>query len=137
MVNKEVSLFNKIKILIPSVWQRPLPDFYGEDRVRELNICFSGVKQEYRDFKEQPELHVQQILLKLTNAVDTLAVSNAECERGFSEINDIVTPLRKRLTIEHVSSQIFISLVGPPLNSWASTKYVKKWKKRSHKEQAP
>lgn len=72
-------------------------------RVRELcdllKIGFSGVKQSYRDYKENARVSMHESLLKLKHAVETIAVSSAECERGFSEMNTVVTPLRSQLKI--------------------------------------
>lgn len=36
-------------------------------------------------------------------------------ERGFSEINAVVTLLRSQLKIENVSSLMLIKMIGPPL----------------------
>lgn len=72
VTENETSLFDQINFL-PSAWPSPLPLFYGEDDTRELcdlfNVGFSGVQQEYRDFKEHQEIPVKQGLLKLQQAV--------------------------------------------------------------------
>jgi len=41
-----------------------------------------------------------------------LPVSIAECEHGFSRMNLICTPLSSMLTVKHLSSLMFMSLVG-------------------------
>lgn len=92
-----------------------------------LKIGFSGVKQSYRDYKENARVSTHESLLKLKYAV----VSGAECERGFSEMNTVVTPLRSQLKIENVSALMFIKMVGPPLSIWDPTKYVRKWTRMS------
>lgn len=131
VTESEKSLFDKINVLVPETWPSPLPVFYGEDEIRELcdlfDISFSGVRQRFRDFKEHPEIPVTDGLLKLQQAVKSLAVSSADCERGFSEMNITITPLRAQLKIQKVSALMFISLVGPPVNQWNPQKYVKKW----------
>ena len=85
------------------------------------------MKASFRDFKSDPSLPMTTPLLTLRHAVETFAVSSAECERGFSKMNAIVTPLRSLLRIENVSSLMFINIVGPPLASWDPTKFVRKW----------
>lgn len=127
---QEESLFNKINILDKTTWPNPLPLMYGENEVRELcdflNIGFAGMKQGYRDFKDNPSI-IPKSLVTLKQAIDTIAVSSAECERGFSEMNNVVTPLRSKLNTGNVSALMFIKIVGPPINSWDPTKFVKKW----------
>ncbi|XP_076829399.1 E3 SUMO-protein ligase KIAA1586-like [Brachyhypopomus gauderio] len=51
----------------------------------------------------------------------------AECERGFSHMNIIISDTRSKLLISNVSSLLFIKLHGPPLKLWNPTKYAKLW----------
>jgi len=67
-----------------------------------------------------------QALSDLT-AIHSLPISTAECERGFSGMNLICTPLRSTLTVCHMSSLLFVSIVGPPLNQWNPATYVNSW----------
>lgn len=53
------------------------------------------------------------------------SVSSTDCERGFSEVKNIITPLRTQIELNKVSALIFISLVGSPLDQWDPEKYVK------------
>ena len=103
--SEEESLFTKINILNPDTWPSPLPVMYGESELRELcdqvKVGFTGVKQAYREYKNKPDT-MQKALLTLRHAVNTISVSSAECERGFSEMNNVVTPLRSRLNVERV-----------------------------------
>ena len=55
---------------------------------------------------------------RLIGAIHTLPVSTAEWERGFSKMNLICTPLRSCIRVEHMSSLLFISIVGPHLREW-------------------
>lgn len=76
-------------------------------------------------------------------------MSTAECERGFSAMNIIVSPLRNQLKIVNVSSLMFVKLVGPPLELWNPVKFVRKWvmtrrsadhaacRQRQHKPEEP
>ena len=42
-------------------------------------------------------------------------------------MNLICTPLRLMLTVKHLSSLMFMSLVGPPIEQWHPLPYVKRW----------
>ena len=59
--------------------------------------------------------------------VTRIPSSTAECERGFSHMNIIVSDTRSTLLVSHVSSLLFIKLHGPPLKSWNPTMYAKTW----------
>lgn len=149
----ELELFDQINVLSPDTWPSPVPLLYGEQELRQLcdslamNYC--SVKQDFRDYKENPNMAIKEGLLKLKHTVDTLAVSTAECERGFSAMNIIVSPLRNQLKIVNVSSLMFVKLVGPPLELWNPTKFVRKWmmtrrsadhaacRQRQHKPEEP
>ncbi|XP_077087102.1 E3 SUMO-protein ligase KIAA1586-like [Siphateles boraxobius] len=76
--------------------------------------------------EKNPNMAIKEGLLKLIHTVDTLAVSTAEGERGFSAMNTFVSPLRNQLKIVNVSL-MFVKLVGPPLELWNPTKFVRKW----------
>ena len=45
-------------------------------------------------------------------AIDTIPVCTAECERGFSQMNLILSPVRNSLSVSTVSSLLFAKLVG-------------------------
>ena len=60
-------------------------------------------------------------------AVETLPVSTAACERGFSQMNLICTPLRTQLTVKHISSLMFAAIEGPPMMQFNPAPYVKSW----------
>lgn len=103
-----------------------LPLMYWGNEVRELcnllKIGFCGVKKSYRDFKENASVSMHKSLLKLKHAVETIAVSSADCKRSFSEMNAVVTLLCLQLK----TALMFIKMAGPPLTSWDPTKYVRK-----------
>ena len=86
------------------------------------------LKEEYRDLKDvKGGVTSGHCLKRLLGAVNTLPVSTAECERGFSRMNIICTPLRTCLSVHHIASLLFISMVGPPLAVWQPLPYVKSW----------
>lgn len=126
----ERELYEQLNVLKPETWPSPVPVMYGEPELRQLcnrlKLNYCTVKQDFRDFKENG-LPLKGGLLKLKQIADTLAVSTAECERGFSLMNIIVSPTRNQLKIDNLSTLMFVNLVGPPLDMWNPTKHVKKW----------
>ena len=62
----------------------------------------------------------------LLQAVNTLVISTAECERGFSQMN-MLTTTRSSLEVKSMSALLFIKCVGPPLNKFRPDVYVKSW----------
>ena len=65
-------------------------------------------------------------------AIDTLSPSNAECERGFSAMNNIITDSRNAITTNidatnNAEKQLFVSTVGPPCEKWNPEPYVRTW----------
>ena len=70
---------------------------------------------------------VPEDLEPLLNCIKVIPCSSAECEKGFSAINNILTNSRSRLVVQRVSNLIIIKLHGPPVNLWKPEKYVRKW----------
>lgn len=85
------------------------------------------MKPDYREFKDSRGSGVPLAIKQLINCINTLTVSTAECERGFSKMNIICTSLRSKLTVVHLSSLMFVSLCGPPLSRWQPLRAVKSW----------
>jgi hypothetical protein len=48
-------------------------------------------------------------------------------------MNLIMTDLRCSLTIPHIFEQMFVSIVGPPVNGFDPMPYVKQWLIRGHR----
>ncbi|VVC43381.1 Ribonuclease H-like domain [Cinara cedri] len=57
----------------------------------------------------------------------TFPYSTAECERGFSVMNNICTDLCSRLMINNISNLMFININGLSLSDWNPEDYVKSW----------
>ena len=66
-------------------------------------------------------------IVPLKKAIDTIPCSSAECERGFSEMANILTDQRSNLTLENVQNLKFVHTNGPPTVSFKPTYYVEKW----------
>ena len=88
---------------------------------------YPALKQAYRDFKKSKGADVAPVMQQLISAVAILPVSAAACERGFSKMNTVCTPLHSTLTVTYISSLLFISMVGPPVVEWNPKPYVKSW----------
>lgn len=72
-----------------SVANELFPEF-GEDQVKLLcnkfGLSFSAVKNDYREFKKESKgIRTPIELKKQKNLIDTIPVSTAACERGFSK----------------------------------------------------
>ena len=69
---------------------------------------------------------------KAKSIVNTIAVSSAEAERGFSKMNIIYSDKRSRLLVENVNNLMTIDLLGLPLEDWDPTSSVKSWLRQNH-----
>ena len=131
----ESDLRNAVEILNPESWPQDMEVEYGEVELRVLCERFlmsmSEVKQ---DFKDSGGIAEVGKLKELKNRVNTLPVSTASCERGFSKMNVVCTAYRTRLTVSHMAALMFISLSGPPLNRWDPLPYVKTWVARNRRD---
>lgn len=68
-----------------------------------------------------------QSLQNLITSLKSIPISSSECERGFSQMNLILTSDRASLHTVTVSSLLFIRMVGPPLRKFSPAKYVGSW----------
>jgi Domain of unknown function (DUF4371) len=121
-----------LDILLPSSWPTDLTPEYAETELvtacEHFLVPYCGeMKQAYRDYKQSKGSLIVPKMQQLLAAIATLPISTAECERGFSRMNIICTPLRSRLSVAHMSSLIFISSVGPPVNKFMPASYVRSW----------
>ena len=126
------SLIRQIDTINPEKWPSDVesPWIAGEQQLKSLcerlQLPFEYTKRAFRDYIDDP-LVVPNHVNMLKKTIDTLPVTSADCERGFSQMNLIDSKLRNKLTVQHVSDLIFVSLVGPPLSKFRPEKYVKKW----------
>ena len=77
-----------------------------------LNLILNNIS--YIEFKASGGRSIPYQPNKLMVAVDTLSPSNANCERGFSVMNNIITDSRNAITTNNAEKQLFVSTVGPP-----------------------
>ena len=128
----EQSYLESLKAILPEQWPELLSPEYGESELKIVSSKFlvpygSSLKDAYRDFKDSKSSVITPPMQALLSAIGTLPVSTAACERGFSKMNVVCSPLRSKLTVGHMSSLMFISIVGPPVLEWKPTSYVHSW----------
>ena len=76
---------------------------FGEDEIQLLcsrfRLCSSKVRDAFNDFKDSGGRSIPNAnnLKPLLNSVDIMPVSTAECERGFSAMNVILSEPRVHL----------------------------------------
>ncbi|KAJ4924371.1 hypothetical protein JOQ06_000611 [Pogonophryne albipinna] len=124
------SLINQMAVLNPDNWDHDNPRF-GDNEVRALCDVLHVNQQEahlgFTEYKASGGRNIPNKMKKLLMAVDTLSPSNADCERGFSTMNNIITEYRSKLTTKNAANLLFISSVGPPCRQWDPLPYVKTW----------
>lgn len=87
--------------------------------------------EEFRNYKLQGTLE-GGTLKKLIIASNTYLATSAECERGFSAVNDTDRKTRNKLGEKSLSSLLFVDLNGPPLEIFNPAPYVMSWVKAGH-----
>jgi hypothetical protein len=101
---------------------------YGEEEIRKLsNRCLLNERDVFPGFREYLQLQGKEIhkqLLQLKRTLETIAINYSECERGFSQMNLIVTPARSSLSVKTIMSLLFIKIVRPPLTQFDRTNYI-------------
>ena len=117
MTKSATDLCAAVSVMDKNTWPTEIDPQYGEDQVRLLCtkflVPFSNVKHSVRDYKESTESTMTGSLNILQNRNNTLPISTAIC-----------SSLRSRLTVQHRSSLLFISICGPPINLWQNLTYV-------------
>ncbi|XP_012559956.2 E3 SUMO-protein ligase KIAA1586-like [Hydra vulgaris] len=109
-------IYELANLLAPSTWK--IEDIVVPWIETEKNVINNGHQQISK---------IAQNIQKAKNMVNTVAVSSAEAERGFSLMNIITTDIRARLTVQTVSNLMTLNLVGRPLENWNAVSYVKTW----------
>ena len=114
-------LMRQFGVLDETTWPSEIPPGFGEDEVTELCTRFSLPRvltvNAFRDYVDDGGRRMPADLNPLVNCTRIIPCSTAECERGFSHMNIIVSDTRSKLLVSHVSSLMFIKLHGPPLRS--------------------
>jgi len=115
--NADKELVNKFKVLDPDFWPVGDGDIdmaqYGEQEIADLCTKFKlptiPVRQSFRDFKDNGGKKILNDLKPLFRCLRTLPASNADCERGFSEMNLIMTPSGASLDLKTTAAVVFMN----------------------------
>ena len=117
-----------INLLEPDTWniqEVVVPWLVAEEKLYRFSDIFH-YKISINDFRDYVESVLQnfkdpvipQSVQKAKAIINTIAVSSAEAERGFSIMNHIYSDKRNRLTVENVENLMTINLVGLPFETW-------------------
>uniref|UniRef100_A0A667YKI2 HAT C-terminal dimerisation domain-containing protein n=1 Tax=Myripristis murdjan TaxID=586833 RepID=A0A667YKI2_9TELE len=124
-----------LSVLDTNTWPLRPGIRHGELQVKRLCRRFSLCEQQavdgMRDFLEHPDKEPES-LIPLIRCMQTIPCSTAECERGFSLMNNVYTDKRSTLLLSNVSNLMMISINGPPLSLFEPSQYVTTWL-RSHR----
>ncbi|KAJ9578082.1 hypothetical protein L9F63_025058 [Diploptera punctata] len=90
---------------------------FGEAEIRKLarKFCLNEREAVHGFHEYLQENKFPDILLPLKHSLGTIAISSSECERGFSQMNLIVTSTRSSMLVRTTSALLFIRIVGPSL----------------------
>lgn len=130
-VSEYDDILSSCRTIYPRYWPDDYDILYGEAEVvsmcKRLHLPERPAINAFREYKENGGKAVPGDLKPLVTALESVAVSTAECERGFSSMNTTLTPLRSSLGIGRLSSIVFLSRNGPPLAQFEPMSYVKLW----------
>lgn len=128
-------LVSALTILNPSTWSPAnLDDItFGDKSISFLCETFrlgdkTALVGKFRELVDSGGRRVD-LVGAITSAVSVIAVSSAECERGFRAINGIITTYRASMKTETLSSLLFIQTACPPQESYApvAQEHAKIW----------
>ena len=130
------SVMASAKVLLNDNWpsdelQRIL---YGDNEVLELTKVVkvptdrrSSVINQFRILKNGHVLADNEDLDDLQKRLCILPISSAECERGFSSMNQTHTQQRSALQIKTIRDLLFVKLNGLPLEYFPAEHYAGLW----------
>lgn len=139
---EDAALADSARIIDSKNWPKDLADnTFGEEDIQNLAARLQlNQRDSQKAFREyvfdnckhfgghsQNKTKYPKNLVPLITALKTIPVSSSECERGFSQMNLIVTSDRASLATKTVSALLFLKLNGPPLTSFNPAKYVESW----------
>ncbi len=124
-----------LEAIVPSKWPEDVdypPWLEGELMVEGLcerfHVSTNNIIPSYREYYSDPRLvpkKVQKVLIQ--GMLNTIPISSSKDERGFSQMNLVYSYLRSRLTVENISSLLFIFINGPPPHLWNAERALNKW----------
>ena len=138
--NELSKLISSIDVLDPSNWPKECPLTYGNEEIKYLcdvfhlddTVARRGLQEYIDNVRTEGLLEPPDKVLDVVKAVKTLAVSTAECERGFSQMNILASSVRSSLSMKTISTLIFIKCVGPSPQQFDPTSYARTWLTKHH-----
>ena len=132
MPERDKPFCDALSLLLPTAWPEVVLPEYGESELKSVckrvRVSYDGnLKNAYRLFKDSQGMHKIAEMQCLLNAIETVPCSTAECERGFSLMNIMCSDIRSSLAVSHMSSLMFVSLVGPPFDMFKPDDYTRSW----------
>ncbi|XP_023724669.1 uncharacterized protein LOC111873863 isoform X2 [Cryptotermes secundus] len=137
--DKYSQLLDNLKIMDKAKWVKCRDPCFADKEIRELAESFMvctktsvlGFHEYYMNIMNGDDMYPDELKL-LIAAANTIIISTAECERAFSNMNNIISTIRSSTLLKTASSLMFISSVGPPLSAFDAEYYVKQWLKKGH-----
>ena len=132
-----LKLFNLLDQNTWNLEEAIVPWVAAENKINEF-LHYEVSINDFRDFVENvlsSSLHVliPQSAQRAKNIINTIAISSAEAERGFSLINLIYTDNRGSLLVKKVSNLMIINFIGLLLGLWnPTTPSAKTWLRKNH-----
>ncbi|XP_076324096.1 E3 SUMO-protein ligase KIAA1586-like [Tachypleus tridentatus] len=127
----EPNTWNIQEIVVP--WKAAEEKLNGFCKIFHHNIPINDfrdyVENVLKDFNNRV---IPESIQKAKTIMNTIAISSAEAERGFSRMNIIYSDKRSRLTVENVRNLLTINLIGLPFDLWDDTPFVKTWLRNNH-----
>ena len=134
-----LKLFNLLDQNTWNLEEAIVPWVAAENKIGKLNkfLHHEVSINDFRDFVEKVlnsslDVLIPQSIQRAKNIINTIAISSAEAERGFSLMNLIYTDKRGSLLVKKVSNLMIINLIGLPLDLWNPTPSVKTWLRKNH-----
>ena len=118
-----LELFNLLDQNTWNLEEAIVPWVAAENKIGKLNefLHHEVSINDFRDFVENvlnSSLHIliSQSVQRAKNIINTIAISSAEAERGFSLMNFIYTDKRVSLLVKKVLNLMIINLINLPLD---------------------
>jgi hypothetical protein len=92
---------------------------------KKFNLPAKAVVQQFRNVKDGNQGGKEYNQLMAIR--QTYPASSAECERGFSLMNNIATNQRNCLKVETLSNLMFVNVNGPDIDDFDPLPFVRSW----------
>lgn len=132
-------LVQNLNVLNKSNWtaEQIADPGFGDSAIERLCKIFrvktDGMVRGFREFVfSGGNSAVLSEITDLLHTIDLIPVQTAECERGFSAMNRILTPQRASMSVKRLADCLFIYTAGPPLEMFKPDIYVKTWLGEGH-----